>query len=303
MVAIDRVRRSVNIRRENSFQSIEGRRSRTPEKIYAGNRQSRFVGATGGSVGRSRPKQTNQSIGEPVSSDEGQTNFVSGKDFQFELQRIFQAIRRVANRRGIQVFTGDPNDIGSPAYQDYDFQLLYDELNTLLYYWLPSGGATDGLWELINISGGGGPTIIYENRPPDYDLVDPINNPPPHSPSDGDIWIDTSLIALGIQPREWRYRQSTNLYYASGNIVFYGGDPTSGVGSIDPDSLIVNDSLYVPHPGDDIVWHYLWNGSDWIDASCCTGQPEDPPDDNPDDCPPGETWYDNGSPWGACTPV
>lgn len=160
-----------------------------------------------------------------------------------------------------------------------------------------------GQWHRIS-GGGGGPTILYNPRPPDYDTVDPINNPPPHAPADGDIWVDTSLESIsGVSPRWWRYQASANLYRnTSGNIVFDGINPI-GAG-LDTDSLVQGDLLISTNQGTNENWMYRWDVGvgDWVKASCCPDQPDDPPDDGDGYCSdPGDQWYDNGSPWGGCT--
>ena len=159
-----------------------------------------------------------------------------------------------------------------------------------------------GAWH--KVSGGGGTSIQFADGPPVLDPVDPINNPPPGNPSDGHIWHDRSLADYSdsVIGREWRYQLSTNQYRAvTGAITFFGADPV-GLG-LDAASLIHGDRLISTNQGTSEVWEYAWDASaqDWVGISCCPNQPPEPPTEDEAGCPPGSSWFDNGSPWGACT--
>lgn len=307
MTATDRVAQIVGDRWRKTRERRERVAELPPTELYAGNRTNKRIGADGGVLGADRPKQSSSSIGESLEAGRDARTLANDQALRAAIAEIYQEIQEVANRRGALFFQGgatnptnDPNDDANGgvnrAYQRFDNQLLYNgDRTTPGNLWVHAQATATESEEWLKIQAG--PAILYESRPPDYDLADPINNPPPHNPADGDIWVDISPATKGGQYRYWRYRASTNLYYnTSGNIAFYGGDPT--LSGISPDSLVDGDMLYARDAGAGITWAYIWIDGTWNDASCCPDDPGPPPGDST--CPPGE-YKEPGNPYGPCT--
>ncbi|EKU99770.1 hypothetical protein Lepto7375DRAFT_1841 [Leptolyngbya sp. PCC 7375] len=317
MTARDRARTSNLARRQDTREALELRRLNQRDPTYGGDGyRVRTLGAAGSIPGRTRSKTSRGSIGEPLDllgAGLGSLDAASDQEIRAVLRDLQLMIQAVANRRGILLFKGDetnpdndPNDEANDgenrAYQRYDNQLLYtgDRLAPgKLFVHAQATTTEPETW--LEIETGGGPTILYRQGPPEYDIDDPINNPPPHAPSDGDIWVDLSLGNVGAQYRYWRYREQDNLYYnASGNITFFGGSPINS--GISPNSLVTFDSLYSRRYDADAdeyrTWHFLWIDETWEKASCCIEHPE-PPEGN-DTCPAG-TYRNNNDPYGQCT--
>ncbi|ESA38445.1 hypothetical protein N836_31385 [Leptolyngbya sp. Heron Island J] len=137
MAAIDRVLEATKQRRQATLQLITQRSDLPVEEIYAGDRRFRQVGATGGYLGRNRPKRISRSIGESVDSLlSGESGDVDDQELRRIVDDLSQALRVVANRRGILLYQGDeatnpnddPNDEDNEgenrAYQQYDNQLV-----------------------------------------------------------------------------------------------------------------------------------------------------------------------------------
>ena len=137
MAAIDRVLGLIKKQREDARQALIRRAERPLDELYVGDRRTRRIGGSGGSLGRSRPKRIRRSIGESIDTLlSGDDTQVTNRELGRIIEDITQALQEVANRRGILLFQGDdtnpdddPNDAANEgenrAYQLYDNQLVY----------------------------------------------------------------------------------------------------------------------------------------------------------------------------------
>lgn len=199
MTARDKALEATTNRRARALDALTRPTLQVPE-IYAGDRKTRRVGAAGGSLGRSRPKRINRSIGEPADSLAQRLNEASDEQFRAEVRRILAELREVANRRGILLFQGDetntiddPNDEANDgenrAYQQYDKQLLVTGD--------PDDNGEGGIYQ--HIPG----TATEPERWVPVAMAEDINWTIP-SPTDGEEY--------GVVPRAQYRSRITNLY-------------------------------------------------------------------------------------------
>jgi hypothetical protein len=150
--------------------------------IYDGGGNYRTVGA----AGSYRPKGTVTSGGVPVGQAVPANNgLVGGMPASFggdaqAIRDLRERLAQVAEERGLQVLTGDPNTQGqgeTPLAARYLFDRYLDRDTMTLYYWQQSGANTGGKWipvasGLDSLSGGietpavkQYPLITYNDEP------------------------------------------------------------------------------------------------------------------------------------------
>ena len=160
MTARDRTLQAFTTRLDKTQEAERLRRAIEQPTLYDGAGRIRALGAAGAVPARLVNSTGGLSRGQPIQAGQGiisgLPDAVSQEGFQSSMQQIERLISEVRNRRGIQVFQGDPNDSANagenPAFQEFDFQALYDELNRLLYYWKASDGVNPGAWEKLRVS-------------------------------------------------------------------------------------------------------------------------------------------------------
>jgi hypothetical protein len=150
--------------------------------IYDGGGNYRTVGA----AGSYRPKGTVTSGGVPVGQTVPANNgLVGGMPASFggdaqAIRDLRERLAQVAEERGLQVLTGDPNTQGqgeTPLAARYLFDRYLDRDTMTLYYWQQSSANTGGRWipvasGLDSLSGGieapavkQYPLITYNDEP------------------------------------------------------------------------------------------------------------------------------------------
>lgn len=164
--AKDRIRQQTDARLVRIQQRSAINQAVTSPTIYAGDGQVSQLGQNAVPV-RGQGAQS-YSIGEPVAIAQGILGGLgaaeSDQDFLTQLQELTFQVQRIATRRGIQLFTGDPNDEDNNgenrAFQLFDQQLLYTGSETDsggLYYhqiatdtqedkWVPVAMVEDISW-------------------------------------------------------------------------------------------------------------------------------------------------------------
>ncbi len=290
MAALDRARRSIEQRWDQTRQALTSKLQVPADEIYSGNRTTKRVGATGGSVGRDRPKRVNRSIGEATAR---QLEVVDNDIDQLTnvITSIITQIRRIANRRGILLFQGDPttnsendpndeaNDGEDRAYQEFDNQLLYTgtrQADGKLYVHFEATETEPEVWVEVKT---GNPTIFSPDPPP---FPIPTENPP----SDGDGWHDTTVDRL------WLYDETDDIYRPTSTRNFVDFPPAS-----DPDAYVDGDRLLVfiiPNGAvDQQPCEYMWTNDSWRLITCCSGN-QCIPDPPTEQCDEGEVYNLNG---------
>ena len=141
------------LERSSSAQQNPGERP----ALYGGKDTIKRLGDAGGSPARRRIGRSGLAIGQSVNGRDGilgsDEDAVKRQELEQAIEQVLNLLADTRNRRGILVFTGDPNDEenggADPAFQEYDRQLLYtgsDTASGALYYYEPSDGVTDGQW-------------------------------------------------------------------------------------------------------------------------------------------------------------
>lgn len=148
MTAKDRVLASRNKRLQNTAARKEEQESSTPPAVYSGAGRYTPLGAAGGLPTRLNAATGALAIGQPIQNSQG---IISGSidaptqdGLKTLLSTVSRRISEVRNSRGIQVFDDDPNS--TPAYQDFNEQLLYWPSRQILYYWKAGTIAQAGEW-------------------------------------------------------------------------------------------------------------------------------------------------------------
>ena len=262
MTARDRVLQAITTRLDKTQEAERLRRAIEQPTLYDGASRVRPLGAAGAVPVRGVNSTGGLAKGQPVQASQG---IISGfpdainqGEFKLAVARLERLVAEVRNRRGLQVFDGDPNDTANsganPAFQEFDYQGLYDRVNELLYYWQPSDGVTAGLWEPINISGN---TIQYGDGPPTTEFEG--------TPKAGDRYWDR------LVDRPWTYDEGVATWKPDTQKVF-GQTPSATIES----SLVDRDTIVTGK----YSWYWSAALSDWVQNHCCENGPEDPPPAN-----------------------
>lgn len=320
---------SITRRLEQTQNHERLRRAIQQPALYDGQGRVLSLGAAGGVPERKRGSTGGLKIGDPVGSTQGITSAlpdaVTRADLARQIERLELEISAIRANRGIQVFSGDPNASGAIAPQDFNYQALFDDTNSALYYFEPSDGTSAGLWQPIPTGGVGvqdeGVALAAQST---INFIgsavtaadDPVNNrtnvtitagtgggaavtfstaspesgsttlpPPVGGYGDGHIWVHTGF------ERAWIYNNSLSSWISMGNKNFL-----STPNATDTDAIELGDTLVIGK------YSWFWDGIDWVKSDCCDG-PEDPPRSS--GCAVGYTWSPDCPPapdGEACSP-
>lgn len=153
MAAIDRVRRATQLRQETTIDALKLRRAVQAPALASTAGKILPLGASGAIPPRGVTAGGGLAAGQPVGTNQGiitgQPDAPTTAALISQSGHLQRAISEIASVRGIKAFDGDPNDSGAPAYQDFNYQLLWRTDTNQFYYWSPSDGTTAGAWELI----------------------------------------------------------------------------------------------------------------------------------------------------------
>ncbi len=159
MTARDRTLRAQTRRIEESAQSEQLRRAIEQPALWAGNDRYKTLGAAGGVPVRGLKSNGAIAIGEPVQAGQGIVSGLPNTATQEALVPLIEGliidVSNLRNYRGLQEFSGDPNDEDSPAYPLFPYQMLSRADTAQLYYWRPGDGTNPGTWVEVTSSGGG----------------------------------------------------------------------------------------------------------------------------------------------------
>ncbi|MEO1390234.1 MAG: hypothetical protein AAFV85_23115 [Cyanobacteria bacterium J06634_6] len=144
------------------------RRAIQQPTLYDGQGRVKALGAAGSVPVRGLNATGSLSVGEPLPVSQGMAQGLPDatprQAFEDGQKQLLEQLAEVRNRRGIQLFLGDPNDENAPALQDFNYQLLWREDTSHLYYWGPSDdGVTPGSW--VSLLGAAEETNGYIEAP------------------------------------------------------------------------------------------------------------------------------------------
>lgn len=150
MTARRRIENLTRLRNDRVLRRTQLRQAIPGPTTYAGEGRVQSLGGNPVPVRGSQPNSF--SVGEPVAISQGLIG-TSGNGTTGGLIEQNSRLAHIANRRGIQLFSGDPNDVANDgegrAYQAYDRQLLYngsDGVSGGLYYHQPATEGNPDKW-------------------------------------------------------------------------------------------------------------------------------------------------------------